>query len=305
MNLINVSARKKPLLSFFLLSYIISWGVWIPLVICYYLNPFSISFEGTPIQIIILAFTGLFGPTFAALIMAWLQDGPRGIRKLLSRWKIVRVGIEWYLVVPVINIVITLAAIQFNVTFLGRTPQVNWSLWYLFFTGFLRWMILGGPIAEETGWRGYALPRMMVSHNALKSSLILGVIWGCWHLPLLLIPGLSVPVPFEPSILLIYVLNGMSLSVIFTWLYNNTRGSVFISYLFHAAVNSIPTTLLTIYRFGAPEVAYLNTIWLIVIGNWILALIIVVFFGSTYLSRKFKDDSDFRVSVGIPESVKR
>jgi membrane protease YdiL (CAAX protease family) len=303
MALRNILAEKS-LLSFFLLTYIISWGIWVPIVLYYYLSPFPISLENTPIRIIMLAFLGLFGPTFAALIMSWLQDGSRGVKRLLSRWKTVHVGIRWYLFIPIINTVTTLAAIQFNITFLGRTPQINWGLWYLFFTDFLRWMIIGGPIAEETGWRGYALPRLMTSRNALNASLILGGIWGCWHLPLLFIPGAAVPVPFEPSILLIYVLNGVSLSVIFTWLYNNTGGSVFVSYLFHAGVNSIPNTFLTIYHFGAPEVTYWNTIWLIIIGNWVFALIITLFFGSTYLSRKFKDDSGFRASVRMLGSEK-
>ncbi len=296
MTLRNILA-KNPLLSFFSLSYIISGGIWIPIVIYYHLSPFSVSLENTPIQLILLAFLGLFGPTFAALIMSWLQDGSSGVKRLLSRWKTVRVGIRWYLIIPVINFVTTLDAIQINITFLGRTPQINWGLWYLFFTDFLRWMILGGPIAEETGWRGYALPRLMTSRNALNSSLILGVLWGCWHLPLLFIPGAAVPVPFEPSILLIYILNSVSLSVIFTWLYNNTGGSVFIAYLFHAGVNSIPNTLLTIYHFGAPAATYWSTIWVIIAGNWAFALIIIFYAGSTYLSRRFKDSSEFRAYV--------
>ncbi len=294
----NVS--KNSVRSFFLLSYLISWAIWIPLVIYYYLNPFSVSLSGTPVEIILLAFVGLFGPTFAALIMAHRHDGPNGIKKLLSRWKIVRVGIQWYLVLPAINFVIALVAILINVTFLGNTPEVNWGLWYLIFIDFIRWMIIGGPIAEETGWRGYALPRLLKSYDALKSSLILGALWGFWHLPLLLIPGASVPVPFEPSILLIYVLNGMSLSIIFTWLYTNTRGSVFISYLFHAAANSIANTLLAIYNFGTPHIAYSNTIWFIMIGNWVVALILIIYFGSSRLSRKFKETSDFKTTAGMP-----
>lgn len=295
---------KKPLLSFFLLTYIISWAIWIPLLIYYYLNPFPLSFTSTPILILIFAFLGFFGPTFAALIMAALQEGPTGIKKLLSRWKIWRVGIQWYLFIPLFFIVVSFTAIQLYIGFFAISPQVNWGLWYMNFPAFLQAAIIGGAIAEETGWRGYALPRLMRSQKALNSSLILGVIWALWHLPLNLIPGANIPVPLDLSSFLAFLLNAIALSVIMTWLFNNTKGSVFITYLFHAGANSI-SLFSIVYRFENFSIAWLNYTWFNVIVKWIFILIIIVFFGSTYLSRKFKDKSDFMATLGILETSKK
>jgi membrane protease YdiL (CAAX protease family) len=246
-----------------------------------------------PLPFVISAFIGMFGPTFAALIMAGTQEGGSGLRKLLSRWKIWRVGIQWYIIIPVILIAIQLAAIQLYIGFFAVSPQINLGLWYMFFLDFLASGFMGGPICEETGWRGYALPRMLKSQSALKSGLILGVMWAVWHVPGLLIPGFVIPVPLDPLIFLNFLLDVISLSVIMTWLFNNTRGSVLIAFLFHSAHNSIIATVLTsIFHFENIEIAYSITHWFVVPLQWVLVILLIILFGSTHLSHKLEDNSN-------------
>ncbi len=278
---------KQPLLSFFLLTFIITWGIWTPLVIYYYLSPFQVSFTSTPVPLILLAFLGFFGPTFAALILTGLEEGRSGIKKLFSGWKLWRVGAKWYLAIFVSQIVIDFVATQLYVSIFGASPEVNWSAWIMVFPAFLQAAFIGGPLAEETGWRGYALPRLMKSRSALTASLIIGVIWATWHLPISLIPGANFPVPLDPLVFLVFSLNVIFISIVMTWLFNNTRGSVFVCYLYHVVLN---TALFgTIFHFDNFEFTWWVKMCFITALHGILAISLVVFFGPARLSRKTED----------------
>lgn len=125
---------------------------------------------------------------------------------------------------------------------------------------FLLWSALGGPalpapdtqiwlalplliigllipgLLEEIGWRGFALPRMQEGRSAMLAAVVIGLIHAAWHLPIWLLPGQGFDsVPFPAYALLV-----MGLSVIFTWLYNSTNGSLLIVGLFHASINAFP-----------------------------------------------------------------
>ena len=89
---------------------------------------------------------------------------------------------------------------------------------------------------EEIGWRGFALPRMLGRWNALFSSILLGLLWGAWHMPYLWgIKGASLPWPFTTFLLFI-----VSISILMTWVFNHTRGSTLMAMLFHVWVNYMP-----------------------------------------------------------------
>ena len=275
---------KKPLLSFFSLTFIISWGIWTPLVIYYYLNPFPVSFAETPVLLILCAFLGFFGPTFAALIVAGLEGGRNGIKGLLSGWKGWQVGIQWYLIAFVSQILVDAIGTYVCISIFGLTPKIDWSAWNMVFPAFLRAAFIGGAIAEETGWRGYALPRLLKSKSALTSALIIGVIWATWHLPISLIPGANFPVPLTPVVFGVFGLNTVFLSIIMAWLFTNTRGSIFICYFYHVLLN---TALLgAIFRFETPEFAWWVKMCCSTALHGIFALLLVLFFGSARLSRK-------------------
>lgn len=241
-----------------------------------------------PLPILLFSLIALFGPTFAALIMAGIEGGTSGIKNLLSRWKIGRVGFYWYLIIPVMLIGMYLAAIYIYVGISASQPQVNWGLWPMFFYDFfLTIVFLGGGLGEETGWRGYALPRMLESHDALTSGLILGVLWAGWHVPFLLIPGVAIGIPVDPLVFLMFFLDVISLSVIMAWVFNNTRGSVLVAFLFHALNASVMATLLLrIFHFGNLMTAELWVYWIITALQWILVLFLIAIFKPAHLSRK-------------------
>jgi membrane protease YdiL (CAAX protease family) len=102
----------------------------------------------------------------------------------------------------------------------------------LFPTIFVQTLLFSSPMGEELGWRGYALPRLQARETALRASVVLGVVWATWHLPLFLTPG--DPLASEP--LLGWVTDIVAYAVLFTWLFNNTGGSLFLALLFHTAI---------------------------------------------------------------------
>lgn len=94
-------------------------------------------------------------------------------------------------------------------------------------------LLLGGPLGEEIGWRGYALPALQMRHGWRVSSLILGAVWGLWHLPLFFIAGtLQGRIPLLP-----FLLSTVALSVVFAWLFNRNRASVLPALVLPTAVN--------------------------------------------------------------------
>jgi membrane protease YdiL (CAAX protease family) len=163
---IGALVRKHPLIAFFSLAYLLTW--WI-----YPLLKFS------PL----LGFFGLFGPALAAIIMAAVTEGKSGVKGLLSRVVLWRVGLPWYVVALGLPTVLSM---------------VTAGLYFLFGESELVQIVAVTPIelvlfvlvvGEELGWRGYALPLLLEERSPVTASLILGVLWGSWHLPTFLVPG--------------------------------------------------------------------------------------------------------------------
>ncbi len=273
---------RYPLISFFVLTALISWAIWTPIVIQYSRNPFPVSFAETPVYLILLAFLGFFGPTFAALILSGLEGGREDIKRLLSGWKLWRVGLRWYLAFFLSQLMIEFLATQLYVGYSNATPQVDWGNWAGFLPTFLRVAILGGAIAEETGWRGYALPRLQETRSALSASVIIGLIWGVWHLPISLVPGANFPVELNPTLFTVFVINAVFISIVMTWLFNNTGGSIFVCYLYHALLN---TSLFgAIYKFINIESAWWGKMYFGTVLRGAFALLLVAYFGAKWLS---------------------
>jgi len=156
---------------------------------------------------------------------------------------------------------------------LARRLHIVFALIQVFLVG-----ILYGPLGEEFGWRGFALPRLQRQLGALLGSLVLGVIWSAWHLPLHLVPELNWTVGNTP--LIWFFLLGAPWSIFFSWLYNNTEGSVLLAILLHASINFSMGVL----RFTSPRFYPAITIVF-----WAVALLVVVVFGPQKLSRKNVD----------------
>lgn len=177
-----------------------------------------------------------FGPTVAALVAAHALGGWAEIKQLLRGILIWRVGIQWYLFVFLFPVAARLLAVGVNVLLGGEPPRffssatVGFSgispvLIILFLGIFIR-----PSLVEEIGWRGFALPRMQERLGALGASLLLGLLWGLWHFH-------PVNFPFYKDWMLWFLLMTLLGSVIYTWIYNHTGGSILLAALFHASTN--------------------------------------------------------------------
>jgi len=227
---------------------------------------------------------GSWGPFFAALAMTGILEGKPGVKKLLAKLLVWRVGLRWYLVVLLLVPVLLLVAMGIYVLQGGALGRFDAGQWYAVLLAPV-FVLLFGPLGEELGWRGYALPRLQRNYSALWSSIIVGVLWTFWHAPAYWAPGGSA-ISGQPVTLLAigwYLLFITGLSILHTWIYNNTKASVLLAVLFHA-----------MYTSGAvfplfPDVslnALNQTVKWAIIPVWVTAVLVIVRFGAARLSRQ-------------------
>lgn len=214
----------------------------IGIVLIFFLTwPVMLASSGVvPFQLPFIAalFAG-WGVTIAAVIMTALTLGTVGVVALLKRFLIWRVSWKWYVVALFLYPVILSAAVWIDSALTGRSADFSTVLAYGIFgpaaylPAFILPFFLTDAISngEELGWRGYVLPRLQARYTALVSSMIIGVIWALWHVPLFLAPDNTGPFP-------IIAVKIVADSVLYTWLYNNTRGSLLLVTLFHATGNT-------------------------------------------------------------------
>jgi len=252
--------RLHPLVFYFLLAFAISWSYEL-LVFGVLHAPFNLFTN----MLVIL------GPTLAAFLMTAVTQGRAGIRQLLRRYMLWRVGIFWYLVVLLgVPIMLLLPyLIQPGAFTAFRLPGLSYWLSYLIV--YVSTLVFGGPLVEEGGWRGFALPRLEQHSGPLVGTMVLGVLWGLWHLPLFLFtPGyngagtgfIGILGPF-----VVFVISVVAMSYVFTWVFNNTRGSLLLAILLHASINT--ASLMVFYLFpsltGGPQLEWeLTLVWVVV-----------------------------------------
>ncbi|MGM0620914.1 MAG: CPBP family intramembrane glutamic endopeptidase [Bacteroidota bacterium] len=225
------STRK--LLLFIIITYVFSWTLWIPVALLKNGITFHENLEiffSSPFN------PAAFGPFFAAVVLTLFTDGWKGGGKLLKRSIDFHFIKKWILptllLLPLIfggGIVLSilLDATEKDFSVISNPPYAIVAFFVIMFTA--------GPLQEEFGWRGFALPRLLSHFNALTSSLILGFFWWLWHLPTVFIPG-----AFMTSNLFLFAGLApviMFTSILFTWIYNNTNGSLFPALLMHASMN--------------------------------------------------------------------
>lgn len=219
---ISTFMKRYQVISFFILTFIISWIPW---------------------------YTGgsgfiVFGPSIASLIMVSVVAGGKGLLELLKRAVRWKVNIVWWIITLFLPALICFVAIGIHLLLGGNPPRFTFfkQEWYLAPVLFVL-MLVDGPL-EEFGWRGFAVPKLQKKLNPLIASLIIGIAWGIWHLPEFLQPG-SPQYPMGISFLPLFVADEVFNSILMTWLYNKTKGSLLLSgFMFHNALNFWSITLL-------------------------------------------------------------
>jgi membrane protease YdiL (CAAX protease family) len=223
---------RYPLTSFFVIAYLFAWLIEVPIALSAQgILPFALPHVTVAIGII----AATFGPAVAAFVMTGTIEGKAGVLRLLRRLVQWRVGIQWYLFVLVgIPIIIVLGTIVIPGALEVFQPIIG-PLLLAYPLAFLLTFLLGGPLGEEPGWRGFALPRLQERNGPLGGSLILGVLWALWHFPLFW-SGVWTP-PTVPNMVM-FILMITALTVIMTWVFNHAAGSVLLMMLTHASFNT-------------------------------------------------------------------
>ncbi len=263
--------QRHQLVTYFVLAYVITWIIVSPLVA----SALGLLHLSIPPQI---HYLGAYGPLLAAVIVTGITGGAAGLRELGTRMIKWRVGIVWILIAlfsPALLFALSAVILRLTGTpwpdfsQFGRSEDfptfgliANWIIWTL---------TLG--IGEETGWRGFALPRLQKNHSALTATLILTVFWALWHVPAFF---------YRPQYLGLGVVGTIGFflllipgAIFLTWLYNSTRGSILMVALWHGAWNTATTSTVAQGNIAA-VMSILIMVW---------ALLIVIVTGSACLSR--------------------
>ena len=251
--------RRYPLVTFFLLAYGLTWAIQIPVA--------AGVLEGSGWRAV------TWVPAIAALLAAALTGGRAAVRELgarLVRW---RVGWQWYLVVilgpAAFSLVVAGVYVMLGGSWAEAAPPAIREGPLLLLPLYLAILTLTDGLGEELAWRGFALPRLLTRYNALVASLILGVIWALWHLPLVWTEGNAM---YQQPVWLL-LMDITAKSILFTWVFLHTRGSVLIAMLFHGATNLF---------IVSPDVASTGD-WtlplLAAVAKWVLVVVVVVVAG--------------------------
>jgi membrane protease YdiL (CAAX protease family) len=241
-----------------------------------------------------LTVIGTFGPLVAAVILTAQESGRVGVRSLLGRVVRWRVAPIWYGVALLGPLVITLAAMVLEVAFLGgQSPNLGGLIGELPSTLLTLvvnavYLLIFVTLGEEVGWRGYALPALQARYSALIASLILGVLWGLWHLPVFFNPDTSYSnLPF-----LLFLAFIVLIAVLMTWLFNSTGGSVLMAMFFHAVLNTADELWKVLPEYSvepptAAEAASANAHYYLMVGIvvGVAAIVLVLVYGPRNLSR--------------------
>jgi uncharacterized protein len=271
-----VAPKETPLTAvvhFFTLTYLLIWSATLPLIVYLRLS----GNIDAPVILWILAALGNYSPLLAALLLSYRANGRAGIKELLRPITYWRVSVYWYIFVFGFEAFILLLAAAVGRLATGQWPAVpdDFYLWMLPLVFLIVFFQAG--IAEEIGWRGYALPRLQRRWTALHASLLLGVVWAFWHLPGYFIPG-TYHYGRSPLFFIWYLLGVVAVTIMMTWIFNGTRGSLLLVILFHTAQNTAVGFL--------PNNVHLGPIPLESLFYWIVALIVIAVAGATHLARR-------------------
>lgn len=212
----------RRLIAFFLLVFAITWTAW------------SVWSRSSTAWRWPIFYLGVFAPALVSVVLTWIESGRAGARRLIAplfQWD---VGVGWYVfALGYMGLVKLVAALVLR-ALTGGWPPFGSTPWIVLFMAALVSTVSGGQAGEELGWRGYALPRLANRLGFRVSAIIIGAIWATWHLPLFYFSGADLFGQSFP----VFAMLVTAISVVITWIYVNTKGSLLLTMLFHASVNN-------------------------------------------------------------------
>lgn len=219
-------ARRHPLVVYIVLTYLFSWSIFIPLA----LKKHGLVEFPVPMPVY---YAASFGPLLSAIITSYLLGGSDALKELFARMVRWRVGPAWWWIAfsPLILLAVTVVVLKiatggwFDLKLLGVVEFLP----DLGIGALLLWTLTYG-LGEETGWRGFALPRLQRNHSALLATFYLWIVWALWHAPAFFLV-------YDPVILPGFLIGVFAGALVFTWLYNSTGGSILIAIVFHGVFN--------------------------------------------------------------------
>lgn len=304
--------RKYPIVTFFTLAILISWAGWIP----YAAAQAGLLNLKIPSELIWLA---EFGPTLSAIIVTIFIYGKTGLKDLRKRLLLYNVRLHWYLFAILITPLLILLSLgldslifktsfdfsllkEWDNNFIKRTEAFTPSMGIIthlvdymktgcFATGlvFLVLALTNGGLSEEIGWRGFALKEFQNRpYNILLSSLYVSLLWALWHTGTLfwqtmMTSTLTGCFTFAISYLIQYLLLVFPLSIIYTVLYNGTKGSILLSIILHASYN----ISISVFATALPNFPMLN----FVIILWIFSVILMLTLWKNGIYNKIKTNA--------------
>ena len=257
-NTISAFVKRHALIVFFVLAFVISWSL--------------------------PAFFPM-GPFLAAIITAALTGGLRDLLSRCLRW---RVGLRWYAAAVLVPVAIGLSTVALTLLLGGQaTNPAKISPWYSLFLLFPA-ALIDAPLFEETGWRGFALPRFSSNRSNLTNTFILAALIVAWHIPRALL---------EPSITAPYLLAAFGSAILTNWVFYNARGSALLAILYHTSANTLG--LYFAPMFTGPDL--IRYFWLLAMINALFAVLVILLTGPD-LQRN--PTSLEKIPVGQPPIIK-
>jgi len=240
MSTIKTFIKSYPVLTYFILTFAVSWGGVLILGAPYGM-PAASNQSAKAWPIVFVPF--FLGPILASLLLTGLVDGMAGFRELLSRLFKWRVSFRWYAVALLTApLLVTAVLLTLSLTSQAFLPQILTTADKagLLLTGVLVGLIEGG-LMEELGWTGFAVPRLRSRYSVITTGVIVGFLWGLWHvLPTFWVSGTSsgaLDLPLFLPTCLFYIGILPAYRILLVWVYDRTR-SLLVAILMHAVLSA-------------------------------------------------------------------
>lgn len=251
---------------FFIVTFLLSWLIWVPLD----LSHFGIAFYIPESISSIVRLLGVLMPAVSAILLTRITGGRGATRALWARLVLWRVNWKWWLAAVAGQPLLLMLAVVFtnllSASKVTPEPLVSASAFIVNVV-----MLLIATLGEEIGWRGVALPSLQEQNSAVKSSVILGLMWAAWHIPFwLLLDSFD---QFGIGYLGLNFLFVLPLTFYITWFFNHSQQSLLLPVMFHLTFNIVNTMLI-------PVTVNLDAFAIFIIFEWMIAILITPYLES-------------------------